>query len=55
VLDVELVGAQASHDLDRVPKLIDASNAGATGYQTADWLARTLPHRRRPCPITAAS
>jgi arginine/lysine/ornithine decarboxylase len=38
VLDDELVGVEASHDLDRLQVLIDVSEAGATGYQAADWL-----------------
>jgi lysine decarboxylase len=38
VLDDELMGAEASHDLDRLQVLIDVSRAGASGYQAADWL-----------------
>src|SRR5690606_20245953 len=38
VLDSELLGHQASHDLDRMQVLIDVSRTGATGYQCADWL-----------------
>jgi len=38
VLDDELVGVEASHDLDRLQVLIDVSELGATGYQAADWL-----------------
>lgn len=38
VLDSELLGHQASHDLDRLQVLIDVSGTGATGYQCADWL-----------------
>lgn len=38
VLDNELLGVQASHDLDRLQVLIDVSATGTTGYQAADWL-----------------
>lgn len=38
VLDEELLGAQASHDLDRLQILIDVSATGTSGYQAADWL-----------------
>lgn len=38
VLDDELLGAQASHDLDRMQVLIDVSETGTSGYQAADWL-----------------
>ena len=38
VLDEELLGAQASHDLDRLQVLIDVSDTGCSGYQAADWL-----------------
>jgi len=38
VLDSELLGHQASHDLDTMQVLIDVSRTGATGYQCADWL-----------------
>jgi arginine decarboxylase len=38
VLEHELIGVQASHDLDRLQVLIDVSAAGASGYQAADWL-----------------
>ncbi len=38
VLDAELLGAQASHDLDRLQILIDVSATGTSGYQAADWL-----------------
>ncbi|GAB2703231.1 aminotransferase class I/II-fold pyridoxal phosphate-dependent enzyme [Nocardia thraciensis] len=43
VLEDVLLGAQASHDLDRMQVLTDVSATGATGYAAADWL-RT--HRR---------
>ena len=38
VLDTELLGAEASHDLDRLQVLIEVSGTGCSGYQTADWL-----------------
>ncbi|MGV0744086.1 aminotransferase class I/II-fold pyridoxal phosphate-dependent enzyme [Mycolicibacterium sp. XJ870] len=40
VLDDELLGVEASHDLDRLQILIDVSGTGTSGYQTADWLRR---------------
>ncbi|MFO7162198.1 MAG: ornithine decarboxylase [Mycolicibacterium hassiacum] len=40
VLDEVLLGAQASHDLDRLQILLDVSATGVTGYQAADWLRR---------------
>jgi arginine decarboxylase len=38
VLDSELLGIEASHDLDRMQILIDVSATGTSGYQAADWL-----------------
>lgn len=38
VLDDELLGVQASHDLDRLQVLIDVSATGTSGYQAHDWL-----------------
>lgn len=38
VLDDELLGVQASHDLDRLQVLIDVAETGTSGYQAADWL-----------------
>lgn len=38
VLDTELLGVQASHDLDPLQVLMDVSGTGRSGYQTADWL-----------------
>jgi lysine decarboxylase len=38
VLDDELLGNEASHDLDRMQILMDVSATGASGYQAADWL-----------------
>lgn len=34
----ELVGAEASHDLDPLHVLIDVAELGISGYQAADWL-----------------
>lgn len=38
VLDEQLLGVQASHDLDRLQVLMDVSATGTSGYQAADWL-----------------
>jgi arginine decarboxylase len=38
VLEDELIGSEASHDLDRLQILIDVSELGISGYQAADWL-----------------
>ncbi len=38
VLDDELLGVEASHDLDRLQILVDVSATGMSGYQAADWL-----------------
>ena len=38
VLDDELLGAQASHDLDRLQVMMDVSATGTSGYQAHDWL-----------------
>jgi lysine decarboxylase len=38
VLDDELLGVEASHDLDRLQILMDVSATGTSGYQAADWL-----------------
>lgn len=40
VLDEELSGVQASHDLDRLQVLIDVARTGRAGYQVAGWLRR---------------
>ena len=40
VLDDELLGVEASHDLDRLQVLIDVAGTGRSGYQAADWLRR---------------
>lgn len=38
VLDDELLGEEASCDLDRTQVLMDVSACGTSGYQAADWL-----------------
>jgi arginine decarboxylase len=38
VLEEELVGESASHDLDRLQIYIDLEGLGISGYQAADWL-----------------
>jgi arginine/lysine/ornithine decarboxylase len=38
VLEDELLGAEASHDLDRLQVLISLADVGISGYQAADWL-----------------
>lgn len=38
VLEQALLGAEASHDLDRLQVLVDVSATGTSGYQTRDWL-----------------
>lgn len=38
VLDSELLGGEASHDLDPMEILIDVSGTGASGWQAADWI-----------------
>ncbi len=38
VLEQELIGKQASHDLDRLQVLVDVADLGISGYQAADWL-----------------
>ncbi|BBY74371.1 arginine decarboxylase [Mycolicibacterium parafortuitum] len=43
VMDDELLGEQASHDLDRMQVLLDVSATGTSGYQAVDWLRE---HRR---------
>lgn len=38
VLEEELLGEEASHDLDRLQVLLDVSATGTSGYQARDWL-----------------
>jgi arginine/lysine/ornithine decarboxylase len=38
VLDDELIGVEASHDLDCLQVLMDLSGTATSGYQAADWL-----------------
>jgi lysine decarboxylase len=40
VMENELLGAEASHDLDRLQVLLDVSGTGAAGYDAEDWLRR---------------
>jgi arginine decarboxylase len=40
VMEDELLGNEASHDLDRLQVLIDLSGIGRSGYQAADWLRK---------------
>lgn len=42
VLDDELLGNEASHDLDRLQILMDVSATGTSGYQAADWLRERM-------------
>ncbi|WP_336082749.1 aminotransferase class I/II-fold pyridoxal phosphate-dependent enzyme [Nocardia sp. SSK8] len=43
VMHDELLGVEASHDLDLLQVLVDISGTGASGYDAADWL-RTHRH-----------
>jgi arginine decarboxylase len=38
VMHEDLLGEQASHDLDELPIVIDVSALGVSGYTAADWL-----------------
>jgi arginine decarboxylase len=38
VLSDELIGAEASHELDPLKVIIDVSGLGISGYQAADWM-----------------
>jgi len=38
VIEDELVGAEASNELDRLQLMVDISDLGINGYQAADWL-----------------
>ncbi|MEH3139456.1 MAG: ornithine decarboxylase [Mycobacterium kyogaense] len=38
VMAAELIGEQASHDLDRMQVLLDVAGTGTSGYQAGDWL-----------------
>jgi arginine/lysine/ornithine decarboxylase len=57
----ELLGAEASHDLDPLHLLIDVSGLGISGYQASDWLRAhervdmsLVDHRRVEAVITHA-
>ncbi|MEV6099827.1 ornithine decarboxylase [Nocardia sp. NPDC051981] len=61
VMHDELLGAEASHDLDRLQVLMDISDTGATGYQIADWLRENrrldlghIDHRRIMATLSIA-
>lgn len=41
VLEDQLLGAEASHDLDRLQVLMDVSATGTSGYQARDWLRQS--------------
>jgi lysine decarboxylase len=60
-METELLGEEASHDLDRLQVVIDVRELGITGYQAADWLRaqRALDvglsdHRRIAAQLTFA-
>ncbi|MFF0492716.1 aminotransferase class I/II-fold pyridoxal phosphate-dependent enzyme [Nocardia sp. NPDC004068] len=38
VMEEQLLGVEASHDLDRMQVLMDVSATGASGYEVADWM-----------------
>src|SRR6185312_4494587 len=38
VLEDDLLGVEASSDLDRLQIMVDLSELGISGYQAADWL-----------------
>ncbi|MFL0240334.1 aminotransferase class I/II-fold pyridoxal phosphate-dependent enzyme [Mycobacterium sp. SMC-21] len=40
VLEDELLGVEASHDLDRLQVLVDVSATGMSGYQAQQWLRK---------------
>jgi arginine decarboxylase len=40
VMEDELLGTEASHDLDRLQVLLDVSGTATSGYQARDWLRR---------------
>lgn len=41
ILEDELLGVEASHDLDRTQVLMDVAATGTSGYQAADWVRET--------------
>jgi arginine decarboxylase len=41
VLEEQLLGIEASHELDRLQVLLDLSATGTSGYQARDWLRRS--------------
>jgi arginine decarboxylase len=61
VLHDELIGAEASHELDRMQVLIDVSDLGISGYQATDWLRQNCridlglsDHRRVEATLSMA-
>jgi arginine/lysine/ornithine decarboxylase len=61
VLEDELLGVEASHDLDQMQVLIDVGELGSSGYQCADWLRANAridiglsDHRRISAPLSVA-
>ncbi|WP_433555732.1 aminotransferase class I/II-fold pyridoxal phosphate-dependent enzyme [Pseudonocardia xinjiangensis] len=59
VLHDELIGAEASHELDPLKVIMDVSELGISGYQAADWLRAeravdmgTSDHRRVEAQLT---
>ena len=61
VLDRELLGEQASHDLDRLQIVMDIETTGTSGYQGVDWIREhrqldlhVSDHRRMVATISFA-
>ncbi|MGI5131605.1 aminotransferase class I/II-fold pyridoxal phosphate-dependent enzyme [Pseudonocardia sp. CA-107938] len=61
VLHDELIGAEASHELDELKIYLDTSELGISGYQAADWLRAQrcvdvglADHRRFEAQLTCA-
>jgi arginine decarboxylase len=61
VMEDELLGKQASHDLDRLQVLMDIADTGTSGYQGVDWMREhcqldlgETDHRRMLATLTYA-
>jgi len=61
VMEDELLGEQASHDLDRLQVLMDIADTGTSGYQGIDWMREhcrldlgETDHRRMLATLTYA-
>jgi arginine decarboxylase len=61
VMEDELLGEQASHDLDRLQVLMDIADTGTSGYQGIDWMREHCrldlgesDHRRMLATLTYA-